>query len=125
MEKKKILVIEDEEDVQSYIMTLLEDNGYETIGAADGQEGLALARNEAPDLITLDVSMPEKSGVKMLRELQEDPAIENIPVIVVTGVAEELKRFLEVRKQINPPAGYVFKPIDIKELLEMVDRHIS
>jgi len=125
MERKKILVIEDEMDVQSYIMTLLEDNGYETIGAVDGQEGLTLARKETPNLITLDISMPEKSGVKMLRELQEDPAIGKIPVIVVTGVAEELKKFIDGRKQISPPAGYVFKPIDTKELLEMVQRHIA
>ena len=125
MEKKKILVVEDEKDVQSYIMTFLEDNGYETLGAGDGQEGLQIAKKEGPDLITLDISMPEKSGVKTLQELQQDPATEKIPVIVVTGVSEDLEKFIQHRKKISPPAGYIFKPIETKELLEMVQRLTS
>ncbi len=125
MEKKKILVIEDREDEQSYIMTFLEDHGYETMGASDGWEGLDMARKENPDLITLDMSMPEKSGIKTLRDLQQDPVTENTPVIIITGVAEDLKRFLDGRKQVVPPAGYIFKPIETNELLEMVRRLLS
>ncbi len=125
MGSKTILVIEDEEDVQCYIMAFFEDNGYQTIGARDGQEGLEMAKREGPDLITLDISMPEKSGVKTLRELQEDPATAKTPVIIVTGVAEDLKRFIEGRKHVNSPAGYIFKPIDTGELLKMVQQLLA
>ena len=122
---KKILVIEDREDEQSYIMTFLEDNGYETMGASNGREGMEIARKENPDLITLDMSMPEKSGIKTLKDLQEDPVTENTPVIIITGVTEDLKRFLEGRKQVVPPAGYIFKPIETDELLKMVQRLLA
>ncbi len=122
MGKKKILVIEDQEDVQCYLMTFLEDNGYETIGASNGREGLDKVKIDWPDLITLDMSMPEMSGVKTLQTLQSDSSTENIPVIIVTGVAEDLKHFLDDRSQLRPPDGYIFKPIEEQELLEAVQR---
>jgi CheY-like chemotaxis protein len=124
MAEKRILVIEDEEDILSYMMTFFEDHGYKTLGATTGQQGMDLARREVPDLITLDISMPEKSGIKTLRELQQDPKTSKIPVVIVTGVSEELQTYIEHRKQIKPPAGYVFKPINTQELLETVKRLI-
>ncbi len=122
MAKKTVLVIEDEEDIRSYLMTLFEDNGYQSLGATDGVEGLRLARDQRPDLITMDISMPEKSGVKTLRELQEDEVTSGIPVVIVTGVSDELQTYIESRRQVRPPAGYVFKPIEARELLETVER---
>ena len=120
MEKKKILVIEDEQDTASYLTTLFEDNGYDTLAAKDGQEGMQLAKGKNPDLITLDISMPEKSGLKALRELQEDGATTAIPVIIVTGVSEDLKSFIDKQKNLKPPAGHISKPIDTQELLGQV-----
>ena len=120
MEKKKILVIEDEQDTASYLTTLFEDNGYDALAAKNGREGMQIARQESPDLITLDISMPEKSGLKTLRELQEDGATSNIPVIIVTGVSEDLKSFINKQKQVRPPAGHINKPIDTQELLGTV-----
>ena len=120
MEKKKILVIEDEQDTASYLTTLFEDNGYDALAAQDGQEGMQVARQESPDLITLDISMPEKSGLKTLRELQEDAATSNIPVIIVTGVSENLKSFIEKQKHVKAPAGHINKPIDTEDLLGQV-----
>lgn len=120
MEKKKILVIEDEQDTASYLTTLLEDNGYDALTAKDGQEGMQIARQQSPDLITLDISMPEKSGLKALRELQEDAATSNIPVIIVTGVSEDLKSFIEKQKHVQAPAGHINKPIDTEDLLGQV-----
>jgi DNA-binding response OmpR family regulator len=122
---KKILVIEDEEDIRSYIMTFFEDNGFQTLGAGNGEEGLRLAKKEAPDLITLDISMPEKSGMKTLRELQDGAGTSAIPVVIVTGVSDELKMYIEQRKHLKPPAGYVFKPIQTQELLETVKRLLA
>ena len=125
MEKKKILVIEDEEDTASYLTTFFEDSGYDALAAKDGQEGLAMARKESPDLITLDISMPEKSGLKTLRELQEDEATSKIPVIIVTGVSEDLKSFIDKQKHLAPPAGHINKPIDTEELLKTIKSLLS
>ena len=69
--KAKILVVDDEEDITTFVGTLLEDNGYSVIKAADGKQGMAKAKSESPDLIILDISMPEESGVRMFRNLQE------------------------------------------------------
>jgi CheY-like chemotaxis protein len=125
LEKKKILVIEDEEDTASYLTTFLEDNGYDALAAKDGQEGLEIAKKESPDLITLDISMPEKSGLKALRELQEDEATAKIPVIIVTGVSEDLRSYIGKQKHISPPAGHINKPIDTRELLNTVQSLLS
>lgn len=123
---KKILVIDDEPDVVRYLETLLQDNGYSTVTASDGAEGLEQARSEKPDLVCLDVTMPEKSGIRFYRELKEDPSLAAIPVVVVTGVTgyggdpEPFKRFLESRRQVPPPEGFFPKPIDREEFLAKI-----
>ncbi len=117
---KKILIVDDEPDVIAYLTSLFEDNGFAAITAVDGKEGFAKVKSEKPDLITLDISMPEESGVKMYRDLQNDKDLSKIPVVVVTGLSPDFKRFIERRKQVNPPAAYFEKPIDKKELLSKV-----
>jgi DNA-binding response OmpR family regulator len=117
---KKILIIDDEADVITYLGTFLTDNGYETISAMDGKEGVKKAVEEKPDLITLDVSMPEESGVKALRDLQTNEATKNIPIIMITGVSADIKRFIGSRKQVHPPEGFFEKPIDREALLAKV-----
>ncbi|RKY98252.1 MAG: response regulator [Ignavibacteriae bacterium] len=119
-ELKKILIIDDEEDVRTYLSTFFSDNGLNAISAVDGKEGVQKAAAEKPDLITLDVSMPEESGVKALRDLQSNEVTKNIPVIIVTGVSTDIKRFIESRKQVHPPEGFFEKPIDRDKLLEKV-----
>lgn len=115
--KNKILIVDDEPDVVTYLATFLQDNGFVTISAGDGREGFAKARAERPDLITLDITMPEESGVRMLRDLQESAETAGIPVIIITGIASDFKRFIETRRQVRPPAGYFEKPIDRDKLL--------
>jgi DNA-binding response OmpR family regulator len=119
-EIKKILIIDDEEDIIRYLETLFEDNGYKVVTADNGKDGVRKALEERPDLITLDVSMPEESGVKALREIQNSKDSKNIPVIIITGVSTDFKRFIETRKQVHPPEGYFEKPIDRDELLNKV-----
>ncbi len=122
LQGKKILVIDDEPDVVTYLGAIIEDNGMTAISARDGAEGIARARSEKPDLITLDISMPEKSGVRMLRELQADPAIASIPVVVVTGLSKDFKGFIHKRRHLDPPDGYIAKPIDEAEVLSVLSR---
>lgn len=121
-EKKKVLVVDDEPDMVTWISTIFEDHGYATISAENGIEAFAKAKSEHPDLITLDISMEEESGVKALRTLQETKETADIPIIIITGVSPDLKRFIERSKKIQFPAAFLEKPIDKDELLETVNR---
>ncbi len=123
-EKQTILIIDDEPDTQTYFSSLLEDNGYNTIIAENGDEGLVKVRETKPDLITLDITMPEMSGVKFYRTVREDEDLKSIPVVIITGVSADFKTFISSRKQVPPPDGYLAKPIDQNELLELVAKLI-
>ena len=118
---KRILIVDDEPDVVAYLSTLLEDNGFRVITAVNGKDGMEKAKAENPALVLLDISMPEESGVRMFRNLQEDAQTSEIPVIIVTGVSHDFKRFIETRKHVHPPAGYFDKPPDRDELLAKVN----
>jgi CheY-like chemotaxis protein len=129
--KKLILVVDDEADIVTYLTTLFQDNGYETMSAANGNEGIEKVKERKPDLVTLDMSMPEKSGVRAYKELKENDGTKDIPVLVVTGVTgfggkpEEFQKFLSSRKQFPPPEGFVPKPLDREELLGKVKELIG
>ncbi|MGV7928614.1 MAG: response regulator [Spirochaetota bacterium] len=122
VKNRKILIVDDEPDVVTYLSSLLEDNGYRTLKAFNGKEGMDLAQKELPDLISLDITMPEETGVRMLRNLHDDPATTGIPVILVTGVDPQYKDFIEHRKQVNPPAAYFEKPIDKELFLRTIQK---
>jgi CheY-like chemotaxis protein len=129
--KKKILVVDDEPHVVTYLETLLEDNGYGTVSASNGKEGIDKVRSETVDLVCLDISMPEESGVRFYRNLKEDPNLSSIPVVVVTAVTgyggdpEPFKKFLSTRKQVPPPDGFLSKPIDREEFLDTIAKALS
>ena len=118
--KKRILVIDDEPDVRTFFTTLLEDSGYETDTAEDGQDALEKIEAQRPDLITLDVTMPEKSGVRFYRDMKESEEHKDIPIIIITGISEDFKKFISTRRQVPPPEGYLAKPIDEEEFLATV-----
>lgn len=126
--KKMILILDDEPHVVTYLETLLEDNGYATLSAPNGIEGMKKAKADRPDLITLDITMPEQSGIRFYRDLREDPELSSIPVIVVTAVTgyggdpEPFEKFLSQRKQVPPPQGFLSKPIDQQEFLDLVEK---
>ena len=122
---KNILVVDDEPDVVTYFTTLLEENGYETRSANNGTEAMAAIAAQRPDLITLDITMPEQSGVRTYRNIKEDESLKSIPVIIVTGVASDFKRFISTRKQVPPPDGYLEKPIQPQGLLDEVKRLLA
>jgi len=124
-DKKRILIVDDEPDVLEWFSTLFEDNGYSTITARDGFEGFEKAETEMLDLITLDITMDKESGVKMFRKLHDSDKTKNIPVIMITGVDPEFKRFIESRKQVDPPSAYFEKPVDKDELLAKIKELIG
>ncbi len=123
--ERTVLVIDDDPDVVTYLEAVLRDNGYRAISAPDGGQGLALARRELPDLICLDISMPEPTGVRVYRELRDDPRMRAIPVVMITGVQKEFREFIHHRKHVPPPDGYIAKPFQVKELLETLDRVLT
>jgi len=124
-DQKKILVVDDEPDMVEWLTTYFEDNGYTTISAISGAEAFSKAKSEHPDLVTLDISMDQESGVKALRNLQETEATAAIPIIIVTGVSPNLKRFIERNKRLQMPAAFMEKPVDRDELLKKVKELIG
>lgn len=118
-DKTTILVVDDEQDALDYLTAIFQDNGYDTISARDGKEALELARTKNPDLITLDLSMPEESGVRAYRNCKSDPALKNIPVIIITAVGDSMKGFINKLKTFPEPEGFMSKPIQQEELLKM------
>jgi CheY-like chemotaxis protein len=124
-QKKTILVVDDETDIRDYISTVLEDNGFDTLVAADGQQALESIKKGKPDLITLDVSMPERSGVRFYRDVKESEEYKKIPVVIISGVDASFEKFISSRHQVPPPDGYIRKPIDQAELVDLVRKLTS
>lgn len=119
----KVLVIDDQPDVVAYLQALLQDQGYEVVTAYDGVEGIKKAKVEQPDLITLDVTMPGRSGVAVFHELRSTPEIEKIPVFIVTGDIDF--RQLMYQRTVEAPDGFMQKPINEDVFVMTVDRLIG
>jgi CheY-like chemotaxis protein len=117
---KKILIVDDEADVRTYLEVLYQENGYETAVAVDGDEALPKAREFKPDLISLDIIMPRESGQKFYRELVKDPEFCKTPVIILSGVTRYKELFSRDHKTMPKPFAFVEKPIDKDELLGKV-----
>jgi CheY-like chemotaxis protein len=84
---EKILVIDDEPDVRTFLTAVLERAGYVTVTAGDGLNGFEIARREKPDLVTLDLQMPDKSGTDFYRRVTRDPDLKRTPIIVVSALS--------------------------------------
>ena len=130
MAQKKVLVIDDEPDILTYITSILKNNGYLYVTAKDGNEGMAKAKAEKPDIITLDLLMPERTGIKLYRELRKDEDLKSIPVIMVTGIASEAHQFSDFKKfiyerKIPAPEGYIEKPFKAEELIEKIKQAVG
>ncbi|MFH1050999.1 MAG: response regulator [bacterium] len=120
MDENTILIIDDEPDTLTFFSCLLEDNGYKTITAENGEEALKRIKENKPDLITLDITLPEMSGVKYYRIIKGNHEWKNIPIIIITGISDEFRKFISSRKRVPPPDGYISKPVEEKELVDMV-----
>jgi len=115
---KKILIVDDEEDVRVFLKTFFEKEGFETVVAVDGIEALKLIKEEKPDLITLDLQMPRNTGTDFYRNIHRDKELSEIPVIVVSGIPG---RHLAIPR----PFAVFDKPIDREALLEKVNEAIG
>lgn len=117
---KTVLVVDDEPEAREFLITVLNDHGFGAVPARDGTEAIAILERNPPDMVTLDITMPEKSGVAVYRRLREDERFRNIPVIIITGITDEFQRFISTRRQVPPPDGYISKPVDHDKFLAMV-----
>jgi CheY-like chemotaxis protein len=120
-----ILIVDDDPDVRTYLTTLFRDHGHETDTAEDGVLGLEKAKSRRPDLITLDVIMPNQTGVKMYRSIVADPDCKDVPVLIVSGVTQYKELFSRDHKTMPKPAAFIEKPVDRDVLLEMINKLVS
>lgn len=117
-EKKKVLIVDDEPNVVRYLEMLLQDSGYKTVSALDGQKALEVAERETPALVILDVLMPEHTGTDFFRKLRKNKILGSIPIIVVSAAAG---RNLVVKK----PAAIFNKPIDPETFIAAVKKALN
>ena len=113
---KRVLVVEDDPSVRGLLHTLLTGEGYEVATASDGLAGLVKASSAKPDLMLLDLMMPDLGGIRVLEELREDPTMADIPVIVVTGKIDAIPGMRELLGEDN----VFLKPFAVGELLSRV-----
>lgn len=120
--KYKILVIDDEAEVVSLLQQYLENAGYEVIATQSGPVGLALAVSQKPDLIILDIIMPEIDGLTVLKDLRSENYTCQVPVILLTakGRTEDI---LEAEKY--RPTDYVIKPVQLSYLLGLIKKYLD
>ena len=118
---KRILVVEDEDAVRELERFILEGAGYEVVEARDGLEGLTKAEFRKPDLILLDLMMPDVSGGRMFDEMKQHPATAGIPIVVVTGKPDAHQMFDD---EIGPE-NVIMKPFEAATLLARIQNHIG
>jgi len=117
--KKQVLCIEDDQEMIDLISLILARKGFEVIGARSGAFGLEIIQNNKPDLILLDLMMPEMDGWEVYQQIKSDEATQNIPVIVVTAKAQSIDRVLGLH--IAKVDDYISKPFSPQELLDSIE----
>jgi CheY-like chemotaxis protein len=128
---KKVLVVDDDSDVRSFVVTVLEENGYLPLEAHDGVEGLEKIQADRPDLVILDVLMPRGSGIRLYRHLKTEDSLKDVPVIMFTGIA--LRSFMKSQKALDEFKGgkvpkpdiYLEKPVEPEELVQAIETKIG
>jgi CheY-like chemotaxis protein len=128
---KKVLVVDDDPDVRSFVVTVLEENQYIPLVAQDGVEGFEKIEKHKPDLVILDVLMPRGSGIRLYRKLKTDENLNRIPIIMFTGIA--LRSFLKSQKaleefnggEVPRPDIYLEKPVEPEELVAAIKKKLG
>jgi two-component system, cell cycle response regulator DivK len=120
--KKTVLVIEDNEQNMYLVNYMLESHGYEVIQASDGVKGIALALQQAPGLILLDIQLPIMDGYAVARELRKNETLLNVPIIAVTSYAMPGDRNHALAAGCS---GYIEKPIDPDTFIPQIERYLS
>ena len=117
---KKILVVEDDPVNQMILSDFLAANGYQTIAASTGPEGIERFERDAPDLMIVDVQLPRKSGFDVLREIKARPDYKNTPIVLMSAVYTDQDQSQRTIQLGSLADGYLSKPFDLVELLSQV-----
>src|SRR5512147_1630987 len=120
---KQIICIEDEPEMIDLIQLILNRRGFEVTGAAGGKEGLKLVREMHPDLVLLDLMMPDMDGWEVYQQMKAEETTRDIPVIVVTAKAQNIDKVLGLH--IAKVDDYIAKPFSPQELMDSVDKVFS
>jgi DNA-binding response OmpR family regulator len=123
MAPARILCIDDEKEIIDLIRLILNRKGYDVAGAIGGEEGLAKARSWKPDLVLLDLMMPDMDGWEVFHRIRADEALTGIPVIVVTARAQSIDRVLGLH--VARVDDYISKPFTPQDLVESVERVLA
>jgi CheY-like chemotaxis protein len=115
---RKILIADDEPGIRQLVRSMLAKD-YTVLGATDGRQAIDIAREQKPDLILMDIMMPDMDGYTACLAIKSDPATEAIPVVMLTGVGHELNKKLSQRFGAD---DYITKPFRLQELQEVVNR---
>ena len=121
-EAKKILIVDDEQDIVETLKFMLEAEGYECFCAYDGENGLTLAKEIIPDLMILDVMMPKINGYKISRLLKYDTKYKDIPIIMVTARSQEEDKLIEQETGVNE---YITKPFELDDIIKKVKEYLE
>jgi two-component system, cell cycle response regulator DivK len=119
---KKVLIVEDNDLNMKLFNDLLEAHGYDTLQTKDGMEALRIARQHVPDLILMDIQLPEVSGLEVIKWLKEDDNLSAIPVIAVTAFAMKGD---EEKIRNGGCEAYIAKPISVSNFMRTVERFLS
>lgn len=119
---KTVLIVEDNELNMKLFHDLLEAHGYNIIGTRDGMEALRIARDSRPDLILMDIQLPEVSGLEVTKWIKEDDRLKSIPVIAVTAFAMKGD---EEKIREGGCEAYIAKPISVTNFLETVKKYLG
>ncbi|HEY69199.1 MAG TPA: response regulator [Anaerolineae bacterium] len=122
-EAKRIVCIEDEPDMIELLRAILEGKGFEFIGADGGVEGLKVVREKKPDLILLDLMMPDMDGWEVFQQVKDDPELSTIPVVVVTAKAQSIDKVLGL--YIARAEDYITKPFKVQDLVDSIEKFIG
>ena len=117
MGAKKILIIDDEKEAQELLMEILKAEGYQLFTAGDGLTGLETAKRVRPDLILLDILMPQMDGLLVQEQIREDPAIAKVPIVFITAKSSVDSAHRAVTAGAS---GYIEKPFEVKRLLAKI-----
>ena len=117
----RVLVVDDEPDMVVFLCAWLEDNGYETIPATDGERALQLTLQQPPEIVLMDLNMPNHSGFELYREIQSRQELRTIPVIFITGLSR-YKIYSSALSPLPEPAACIQKPIDTEALRDAIAR---
>ena len=121
--KRRVVYIEDEPEMIDLVRLILNRRGYEIIGANGGREGLDLVRAQTPDLVLLDLMMPDMDGWDVYQQMKADEHTQNIPVIVVTAKAQSIDKVLGLH--IAKVDDYISKPFSPQELVDSIEKVLA